>query len=389
MEFAHPREGPIDLRPKLADLAPAVYWLRQHDVPVARLAAVFVTDSGHIRQLAFRGKSSGLRFYSISDSLDLLLARPTQSIRSRLAIRPHEDFVLLSPKQKQRIDFMKGEIGTIVADASATFLERVARVRKLLPLIGYAAGVDRIRLLAFLRQRLGWLFVHSGYCSSAFSEAQAAINLAHVAYNERGQPEDLRSLTESCLIASNACLLACDPATALRFLDLARQASERIGDLRGSEHYRQCGVALFQMGQDEPAEKAFDNAVTAMDSKAEAENTAHILMTGSRHVGLLGKLSFDRDLEMLEQVEKDYFQSSLQHSMALNWAAACGLGVDSPAVELAASEMARHSVAVSGAFGHQATTAKLLALTPELGLDPRVRREWIRHALYSNAFRQR
>jgi hypothetical protein len=389
MQDAHPRERPIDLRPKLADLAPAVYWLRQHDVPVARLAAVFGTDSGHIRQLTFRGNSSAFRFYSVSDSLDLLLARPTQSIRSRLAIRPHEDFVLLSLKQKQRIDFLNDEIGTIVADASVTFLERVARVRKLLPLIGYAAGVDRIRLLAFVRQRLGWLFVHSGYCSSAFSEAQAAINLAHIAYNERGQPEDLRTLTDSCLIASNACLLACDPATALRFLDLARQASERIGDSRGSEHYRQYGVALFQMGRDEQAKEAFHSAVTAMDAKAEAENIAHILMTGSRHVGLLGEPSFDRELEMLDQVEKDYSKSSLQHSMALNWTAACGLGIDSAAVKLTASEMARYSVAISGPFGHQATTAKLLALTPELGLDPRVSRDWIRHALYSNAFRQR
>jgi hypothetical protein len=125
-----------------------------------------------------------------------------------------------------------------------------------------------------------------------------------------------------------------------------------------------------------------------MDAKGEAENAAHVVMTCSRHIGLLGKLDFERESAVLEQVAKYYSRSSLQYAMTLNWTAACGLGVDSPSIQLAACKLAQQSIAVSGAFGHQATVAQLLALTPELGLDFAVRRDWIRQALYFNAFRQ-
>jgi len=36
-----------------------------------------------------------------------------------------------------------------------------------------------------------------------------------------------------------------------------------------------------------------------------------------------------------------------------------------------------------------ATIRKLLVLTPDLGLDPRLRRDWVRRTLYENAFRAR
>jgi hypothetical protein len=40
-------------------------------------------------------------------------------------------------------------------------------------------------------------------------------------------------------------------------------------------------------------------------------------------------------------------------------------------------------------FGHQSTIRKLLTITPELGLDDRLRSVWVRRALYENAFRAR
>ena len=40
-------------------------------------------------------------------------------------------------------------------------------------------------------------------------------------------------------------------------------------------------------------------------------------------------------------------------------------------------------------FGHQATIRTLLTVTPELGLDDRLRKAWVRRALYENAFRDR
>ena len=75
--------------------------------------------------------------------------------------------------------------------------------------------------------------------------------------------------------------------------------------------------------------------------------------------------------------------------MALHWAAACGLSTDSPAIIQSTQDSLLSGPDPVAQFGHQSTIRRLLRLTPELGLDDRLRRAWVRRALYENAFRNR
>ena len=93
-----------------------------------------------------------------------------------------------------------------------------------------------------------------------------------------GEPVELNARYLDAL-----CLLVGDALTARQYLEIAREASETISDPRGSEHYRQLGVAYFQLGEDELARSFFGKAPEAMNAKSEAENVAHLLMTSKRH----------------------------------------------------------------------------------------------------------
>jgi hypothetical protein len=75
--------------------------------------------------------------------------------------------------------------------------------------------------------------------------------------------------------------------------------------------------------------------------------------------------------------------------MTLNWAAACGLSTDSSSAIQKAVELLGAHPGLAPEFGHQSTIRKLLTVTPELGLDSRLRRIWVRRALYENTSRNR
>jgi hypothetical protein len=206
-----------------------------------------------------------------------------------------------------------------------------------------------------------------------------------VAYTEWQDPIDLRRLTETCLIASNSCLLIGDAGSARKYLRIAQDASEAISDPRGSEHYRQLGVAYYQLHEDELAKKCFQQADVAMEAKSEAENQAHFLMTGKRHLALLGRLGWEQTQEVLSAVTHDYPKGSLQHVMIVNSSAACGLLTGSPELILGSRELLEKNRAPASVFRHQFTRTALLSITPDL--PPEVRPAWIRRALYENAFK--
>jgi hypothetical protein len=124
-----------------------------------------------------------------------------------------------------------------------------------------------------------------------------------------------------------------------------------------------------------------------MEALNEATVPAQILMTGERHIGILGSLNIDLAQNVLLSANRSFGRNSLESAMALHWAAAASLSTDSPILTSAgiaqldaAPEPLRH-------FGHQRTIRKLLLITPQLGFDMRLRRAWVRRALYENAFR--
>jgi tetratricopeptide (TPR) repeat protein len=372
----------------LAWLASSVAWLHSHGVSTERLASLLGTGRNHIRQLKFRGKTP-LSFYSVNASLEDLLKRPGLGMRKRLGLRLEPDTVILRGKSKTKIENLEAELDSIHAEfgTSGRFAEGAARLKSLLCEPGHPASVIWIRFMARLHRHRAWFLVHSGCSTSAFEEAKIALDLSNIAYQEKVDARDLRQLGDTCLIASNACLLGGDAVTSLKLLNLAGQASDCVGDIRGSEQYRQLGTAYFQLGADDQAKKSFEQATEAMKVKGEARNEAQLRMTGDRHLTLIGQPDLDTALGILAQVESDFPPGSLEHVMSLNWAAATGLSTDSPSGHQRAQELVDKSLTLSARFGHQATRARLLSLTPELGLAQRFRRDWIRRALYENAFR--
>jgi hypothetical protein len=122
-----------------------------------------------------------------------------------------------------------------------------------------------------------------------------------------------------------------------------------------------------------------------MEKKAEAENQAHLLMTGKRHIALLSGMGWEQTQEVLSVVAHHYPGSSLQHVMVVNSAAACGFLTGSSRIISCAQELLEKNRAAASVYRHQFTLTDLLSITPDL--PPGVRPAWIRRALYENAFK--
>lgn len=344
---------------------------------------MFGTNANHIRQLLYRARHTPFRLYAPGGDLRTLLARSADGLRSSLKIRP-EDAVVLSGARQERIAELESRVDAIVRDTKS-FSEGVSRLKRLLPYIGYPGEVRWLRLLARVHHQMAWFLGHGGFSTSAFGEAKIAINLCQVAYSEWQDPIDLRRLTETCLIASNSCLLIGDAGSARKYLRIAEDAYEATADMPGSEHHRQLGVAYYQLHEDELARKYFERASIAMEAKGEAENQAQLLMAGKRHLALLGPLGWEQTQEVLSVVAHHYPEGSLQHVMAVNSAAACGFLTGSREIISNAQESLEKNRPAASIYRHQFTLTDLLSITPDL--PPAVRPAWIRRALYENAFK--
>jgi hypothetical protein len=216
-----------------------------------------------------------------------------------------------------------------------------------------------------------------------------ARDLWRAAYHESPRRLYAEEFIRSGLIGSQAALLARHPDEALGILALVADAASHMNAPLGSDHFRQRGVAMFQKREDEQARKYFKLSAETMERLGEASTPVSILMTGPRHINLLGPLNWDSAQEILSAARNAFGPESLEYSMSIHWAVACALSTDSLAVTSSALELLQTRPQPAPHFGHQATIAKLLSITPELGLDERLRKAWVRRALYENTFRNR
>ena len=310
-------------------------------------------------------------------------------LRGAFGVRSAPDEVVPTRKSARRAEELSAQIDACVARhrAEYTFLEGAKDLSGMLPHVGLPGSVLFIRLGALLHQQRAWFFSHSGMASSTIREGRRSMALWQIAYQESRQAADLEELAKTALISSNARLLQGEPEQALALLDLADEALIKTGARLGSDHYRQRGVAMFQTGSDDQARQMFSKAMVAMQQKGEAQHPVQVAMTGERHSYLLGSIRWEKSQELLDQCHRTFGAGSLEVSMATHWSAACGLSTDSPVANSRASELLEANQINARKFGHQATIATLLSLTPELPLN--VRRDWVRRSLYQNAFRNR
>ena len=376
------------MEPRLSQFGPSLAWLLSKDVSSGRLATLLHTTAENIRVIAFRGRHETIPAGSQESPLD----RATDvRFAKTIGIRQPPDEVVRTPIRTRKLDQLRNEIEQTVEEnvTRYDFLSGIRSLRALLPRVGFAGDVRRIALLARVHQHIAWFLVHSGRCDSAAHDARNARTLWKIAFRESDDREYAEGFIQSALIGSHALLLARRPSQAWQLLEAVRDAEQFIGARSGSDHFRQRGVALFQLREDERSAAEFRKSAETMERLNEARVPAQLLMTGARHRNLLGGLNWDKAQEILAVARESFGANSLEASMALHWGAACGLSTDSPSAIYKALELLETATEPASHFGHQATIRKLLVLTPDLGLDPRLRRDWVRRTLYENAFRAR
>jgi hypothetical protein len=375
------------MEPRLSQFGPSLAWLLSKDVSATRLGNLLGTTAENIRVIAFRERHDDAEDAHEESTLE---QKPSFDLARKVGVRPNPDEVVRTAAKDRELESIENEIARVVAShiASYDYADGVRVLRKLLPRIGFAGDSRRIALAALLHQRISWFLVHSGRCESAATEARMARDLWRIAYHESSEREYAVGFVQSALIGSHALLLMRRPLEAWRILDIAGEAADAIHAPMGSDPFRQRGVALFQLREDDRAVVYFRKAADAMEKLNEATTPAQLAMTGARHISLIDT-SWDNAQGVLAVARNDFGDDSLEASMATHWTAASGLLTDSGAAIQGSLELLYSTARPSPQFGHQLTIRKLLLLTPDLGLDERLRRAWVRRTLYENAFRTR
>jgi hypothetical protein len=375
------------MEPRLSQFGPSLAWLLSKDVSATRLATLLRTSPENVRVIAFRERHADREDIHEESALE---QNPTFDLARQVGVRPNPDEVVRTPARDRELESIGNEIARQVAShiASYDYADGVRQLRRLLPRIGFAGNSRRIALAALLHLHLSWFLVHGGRCESAAVESRLARDLWRIAYHESPEREYAARFIQSALIGSHALLLMRRPLEAWRILDVAGEAADAIDTPIGSDPFRQRGVALFQLREDERAVGFFRKATEAMEKLNEATTPAQLAMTGARHISLI-KSRWDDAQEVLVAARNGFGEGSLEASMAMHWTAASGLLTDSGPAIHGSLELLYSAARPSPQFGHQLTIRKLLLLTPDLGLDERLRRAWVRRTLYENAFRTR
>lgn len=377
--------------PAVAQVRTALAWLADHDVPAQSVRAAFGVSPGHLRQLVFRGRRDRLRFYWPAATLPEFLHRDPNQIIGLTGVRKGLDERYLESGKRSTNDKLRQRLDQIVSAyrESESFLDAIAELSSLQRLVGHVGEIGHIRLKGELLREIAWFCTHSGQSVSAFESALKAADLYQIAWHETGCREDLNQIAGCSLIASNACLLGHDPATALQILDVADKAAEAAGPGDRSDHYRQRGVALLQKctaDADNAASEAFRSCGLILRERT-GEFSVSSRMNRLRWSLLSRNPNFEDAEGNLRAVGLSRAPSSLELAMAVRWTCAAGLATDSKSVHRKVADLLSSAPPAERRFGHQRTVRALLAVTAELGLPDGIRRDWIRWVLYENAYR--
>jgi hypothetical protein len=389
----------LRLEPRVADLGPAVMWLDPH-LTTTEIADVFGITETHVRQLRYRAAWQPAKL-QVPTKLTAPLIPPADpfasvpdDLREVLRVRPKEDSIAVvrNGREKVRLGLLEKQIEQMGVSfwSGVRFGAGLSPLHELLSYVGRPAHPRRIRALARLRQLIAESYVHTGYSRSAIEEGLQSLHLSRVAFDESGDAADLEALAKTALLISQSHLLRQEWALAKRFLDMHQQAHARIRLPLGGEYHRQRGAVAFQCGEDEIARRWFGEATNVFSETIEYgrhKQRYEILTMGQRQTNLLGAVDWDGSQELLEYMLQATPPGGIHTSMSINWTAACGFSIDSSSANQRASELLEMSKDASLGFGHQATVAWLLGLSPRIPAS--LRREWVRFALYFNAFRNK
>jgi hypothetical protein len=369
--------NPFD--PPASRLKPAIQFLRKLDVPASRIARALGETADNIRHIDGRSYEEA----------------PEISLPSRIADSPllRSSRADLSDKSKNKLEELECQIQQIRKTHGTTdLLSGYQKLRKLLPYVSGARLPGAVMVLSMLEENLAWFSGHLGLAQTAYSYAQKAMDHRRECYrNSPAEREHLISFAGAALIASNALLISNRPLDAISILDLASEANSASGQRLDSEWYRQLGTALLLLGgEDSLSRSLYLKAGQEMEARGGFAHPVSIRMFRDRQENLLDPQSgFEKALTLLEDAKNAFGRFSLEHVMAINWAAAVGLKLDSRSASQHAQELLQELTGQSLPFEHQGTITKLLSVTPKLNLKNESRDRWIRFALYQNAARSK
>lgn len=290
------------------------------------------------------------------------------------------------------MDALEDEILRIRAQyGTASLAAGLNELNALRPQVGKVAHPSALRARATLEENIAWFATHLGLSTTAFEHAKAAMEYRKKCYEASlGKRGHLVSFARAGLVASNSLLLSSKPLEALVILNQIYQAKAAAGEPLGSDWFRQLATALLQHGDhDDLVRKLYLRSGEEVERESGLDSVA-IRMSGDRQWNLLNpSLGWERALELASDVRFRFGALSLEHVMAMNWAAAVGLKLDSAPIEDLAQELLTSLSACNAPFAHQGTITKLLSITPSLKLGNQVKDRWVRFALYQNFARNK
>jgi hypothetical protein len=363
------------------NLWPEIELLRSFDVPASRIAGLLEESAANIRQISKRAQ--------YPDRLQINVPAPPVR-RPRI-----EEFLLYGTKRKT-VEQLEWEVeATFNRFASSyQFPEGAQMLESILQLVSAPTNPRRVRLRARVHHHIAWFSIQQGKVRSALSHGLFSMELSKDAYRSSWDKGDLNRYVETALIVSMAAHLSAEgqyksETDSLVILWLAKEAAEAARNPRGSEHFRQRGSALFHLGYEDQARKAFITAMQKARDKNEARDENHVQMIGGRFLNLFGKSpDWDGAQELLLKVEQTFGKQSLEYAININYTTAAGFLTNDPTIEKDALKILLSNTALIDPFGRQVTVSKLLSITLELKLNPAQKNRWIKQVLRANALRK-
>lgn len=363
------------------NLGPEIELLRSFEISASRIARLLEESAANIRKISERSQY----FKSIQ------ICVPAPPVR-----QPRVKELLLYGQKRRTVEQLEWEMEeTFNRYANSyRFAKGAKALESLLQKVSAPTNPRRIRLRARIHHHIAWFAIQQGKARSALSHGLFSMELSREAYRDSWDKADLNCYVETALIVSMAAHLSAEghnrsETHSLAILWLAEEAAEAARNPRGSEHFRQRGSALFQLGYEDQARKSFIEAMQKARDKNEARDENHVQMIGGRFLNLLGKTpDWDKAQELLLNVEQTFGKRSLEYAINVNYTTAAGFLTDDPTIEKDALKILLSNTALIDPFGRQATVSKLLSITPELKLTPAQKSRWIKQVLRANALRK-
>jgi hypothetical protein len=382
-------EKPFTLRAH--QVPDSIRMLRRLNVRATHLASLFKDSAENIRQIDKRASSDastpGHQVISIRPAIAEFAEEDDDYWTQMRKSGP----LFLRENSRRRMERLEQQILSMRKRFGQRALEPAIRIlRKRIPKVIRAQQGLPLRVKTLLYAELAWYQGHAGYSTSCLEDSNIAMQCAKDGYSSSfADPYYLHQYSGAALTASLALELSHRPQQAIWYLNEAAAAEQAATGEVGSETQRQLATAYLMMGNsyDEQAKKAFAGARKA--ALKSGANDLTLEMTGPRQARLLEPISgWDDANQLAVMTETQFGYGSLQHRMAVNWAGAVGLLLETSSPTHEAGDRLLPVLEKDLQFGHQATVTELLRITPELKLTGNRLNRWVRFLLYENAFRK-